>query len=72
MLASQPEIALQGQLVGLAEFKAILGIPEDVDTFALMPIGWPKGHFGQVNRRPLREFAHADRWSEAWPGLMPM
>ena len=54
-----------------AEFKAILGIPEDVDTFALMPIGWPEGHFGHVNRRPLREVAHADRWSEAWPGLMP-
>lgn len=54
-----------------AELKAILGIPEDVDTFALMPIGWPEGHFGRVNRRPLREVAHADRWSEAWPGLMP-
>jgi nitroreductase len=54
-----------------AEFKTILGIPEDVDTFALMPVGWPEGHFGHVDRRPLREVAHADRWSEAWPGLMP-
>ena len=23
------------------EVKAVLGLPEDVDTYALMPIGWP-------------------------------
>ena len=51
-----------------AEFKALLGIPADVDTFALMPIGWPEGQFGPVSRRPLSEVAHADRWSDAWPG----
>jgi len=51
-----------------AEFKAMLDIPDQVDTFALMPIGWPQGRFGPVNRRPLSEVAHADRWSSAWPG----
>jgi nitroreductase len=51
-----------------AEFKALLGIPTEVDTFALMPIGWPEGRFGPVSRRPLSEVAHADRWSDAWPG----
>jgi nitroreductase len=51
-----------------AEFKALLGIPTEVDTFALMPIGWPLGRFGPVNRRPLSEVAHADAWSTAWPG----
>jgi len=51
-----------------AEFKAMLDIPDQVDTFALMPIGWPQGRFGPVNRRPLSEVAHADRWSNAWPG----
>ncbi len=51
-----------------AEFKAVLGIPAEVDTFALMPIGWPMGRFGPVARRPLSEVVHADRWSAAWPG----
>jgi nitroreductase len=51
-----------------AEFKALLGIPDDVDTFALMPIGWPEGRFGPLSRRPLAEVVHADHWSGAWPG----
>jgi nitroreductase len=45
-----------------AEFKALLGIPADVDTFALMPIGWPEGRFGPLSRRPLQEVLHIDRW----------
>ncbi len=50
-----------------AEFKAVLGIPAEIDTFALMPLGWPEGRFGPVTRRPLGEVAHADRWSVTWP-----
>ena len=49
------------------EVKALLGIPEDVSTFALMPIGWPIDRFGPLTRRPLAEVAHADRWGVAWP-----
>ena len=48
--------------------KAVLGIPADVDTFAMMPIGYPLGKFGPVTRRPVAEVAHADRWSQPWPG----
>ena len=44
------------------EVKALLGIPEDVDTFALMPIGWPVDKFGPLTRRPLAEVVHTDRW----------
>ena len=50
------------------EVKALLGIPEDVATFALMPIGWPLDNFGPLTRRPPAEIAHADRWGAAWPG----
>ncbi len=50
------------------EVKALLGIPEDVSTFALMPIGWPLDRFGPLTRRPLAEIAHADRWDTCWPG----
>ena len=50
------------------EVKAVLGIPDDVSTFALMPIGWPLDRFGPLTRRPLAEVAHADRWGTEWPG----
>jgi nitroreductase len=50
------------------EVKALLGIPEDVSTFALMPIGWPIDKFGPLTRRPLTEVAYSDRWGSPWSG----
>jgi len=49
------------------EVKAVLGIPDDVETFAMMPIGYPRGKFGPLARRPVAEVAYAERWSRAWP-----
>ena len=48
------------------EVKALLGIPEDVSTWALMPVGWPIDKFGPLTRQPLSEVVHADRWGRAW------
>lgn len=45
-----------------AEFKAVLRIPRNVHTFALIPVGWPMGRFGPTRRRPARELIHLDRW----------
>jgi nitroreductase len=47
------------------QVKELLGIPDDVETAALIPIGYPLGKFGRPPRRPLREVAFADRWGEA-------
>ncbi len=44
------------------EFKAVLGIPKDVRTWAIIPIGWPLRRFGPVNRRPVDEVIHRERW----------
>ena len=44
------------------EFKAILGIPGHVNTYAVIPVGWPKGNFGAVSRRPVAESIHWQRW----------
>ena len=44
------------------EFKAVLGIPRGVKTFAVVPVGWPRGNFGPVVRRPAAEVIHRDRW----------
>jgi nitroreductase len=45
-----------------SEFKAVLGIPRSVKTFAIVPVGWPRGNFGPVVRRPAAEVIHRDRW----------
>ncbi|MEU8522968.1 nitroreductase family protein [Streptomyces sp. NBC_01216] len=44
------------------EWKAALGIPADMNTFAAIPVGWPRGRFGPVGRRPVADVVHRDRW----------
>ena len=44
------------------EWKRVLGIPRGVNTYAVIPVGWPRGRFGPVTRRPAREAIHWDRW----------
>ncbi|OKJ42785.1 nitroreductase [Streptomyces sp. CB01580] len=44
------------------EWKAALGIPEDMRTFAVVPVGLPQGSFGPVRRRPVADVIHRDRW----------
>lgn len=47
-----------------AEFEAVLGLPENVAAYALIPVGWPLGNFGPVTRRPVSEIVHFDRWDQ--------
>jgi nitroreductase len=44
------------------ELKRILGIPRNVDTFAVIPVGWPLRPFGPVKRDPVETAIHRDRW----------
>jgi nitroreductase len=50
------------------EVKALLGIPKDVTTYAMMPIGYPDDKFGPVKRRPVSEVAYDNLWGTPWPG----
>ena len=44
------------------EFKRVLGIPPEVRTWAIIPIGYPLRPFGPVNRRPVDEVVHWNTW----------
>jgi nitroreductase len=44
------------------EFKAALGIPAKINTYAVVPIGWPVGNLGPTARLPVQEVIHRDRW----------
>jgi nitroreductase len=49
------------------DVRAVLGIPPDVFTFALMPLGYPLDNYGPLARKPVSEVAYADRWGMPWP-----
>jgi nitroreductase len=48
--------------------KAIVGIPDGVDTFALVPLGYPRDKFGPLQRRPVEEVSYLDAWGEPLGG----
>ncbi len=47
-----------------AEVKAVLGIPDEFDTVALIPVGHPRGRWGRPLRTPSSEITHWDRWGQ--------
>ena len=50
------------------ELKQLLDIPEDMDTAALLPIGYPGegARYGPTSRKPLEEVAFDERWGNSW------
>ena len=51
------------------EVKALLGIPADVETAALIPVGYPGegDHFGGGRRKPTTEVTFYNRWGQPGP-----
>ena len=47
-----------------ADVREVLGIPEDVDTFAMIPVGRPLGRWGEAKRRPVEEITYWDGWKQ--------
>jgi nitroreductase len=50
------------------EIKAKLGIPANVDTAALLPLGYPaEGYrYGPTRRRPVEEVTFDEQWGQPW------
>ncbi len=48
-----------------AQVKELLGIPAQVETAALIPLGYPRGTFARPARKPVQEVAYADAWGQA-------
>lgn len=50
------------------ELRALLGLPDDALSMALIPLGYPaRGRWSQPKRRPVEEVAHWDRWGSVRP-----
>ena len=49
------------------EIKELLGIPENVETAALLPIGFPadNNRYGPTRRQPVEEVAYREKWGQS-------
>jgi nitroreductase len=50
------------------DVKALLGIPDEVTTIALIPVGYPRGRWGRPLRAPAATVTHWDRWGNQRDG----
>jgi nitroreductase len=48
------------------EVETALGLPSDVHTYALIPVGYPMGRFGPVRRVPLADVTYGDQWGQPY------
>lgn len=55
-------------LIHEKETEAAMGLPEDVHSYAILPMGFPLGKFGPVRRAPLADVVYQDKWGRSWPG----
>jgi nitroreductase len=46
------------------EVKEVLGIPDDVHTWAMIPVGYPLGKWGEAQRRPVAETTYWDSYGD--------
>ena len=43
----------------------LLGIPDSAQVVYCLPLGYPRGTFGSVQRKPLSEVCSYDRWGSS-------
>ena len=44
------------------ELKQKVGVPDDMEVSALLPMGYPRGKLGKNTRKPVDEVLYWDRW----------
>jgi nitroreductase len=49
------------------EVRELLGIPEDVVLVAVLPVGYPSGHFGRPPRLPVSQVAFLNHFGIPLP-----
>lgn len=51
----------------LPAFRALFGIPEDIEVYFAIPLGYPRGRFGPTTRLPTSETTHWEHWGGRVP-----
>jgi nitroreductase family protein len=42
--------------------RRILGLPDDVATYCIIPVGYPLGRWGEARRKPVEDVTYRDHW----------
>ncbi|MGI8764692.1 MAG: nitroreductase family protein [Ilumatobacteraceae bacterium] len=50
------------RVLGTEALEAVGVSPAEYEIAALVPVGWPTGHFGVAPRKPPEKATHWDRW----------
>ena len=54
-------------LWNLTSARRILKLPVSVTPCCIVPLGWPRGHYGPTTRRPVEQVTHLDAYGNlAW------
>ena len=48
-----------------AAAREVLALPDDMEAFCLIPVGYPSGVFGPVTRLPVEQTVRWDRWRDS-------
>ena len=51
------------------EADAALGLPQGVNSYAILPIGYPMGRFGPVGRGKLADIVYQDKWGQPYSAM---
>ena len=51
-----------------ARIHEILGIPDHIESAAIIPLGWPDRDYGPNRRPPLAQFVRYDHWTGSTAG----
>jgi nitroreductase len=49
------------------EVRELLGIPADINTWAMVPVGYPLGKWAEARRLPYEEVTYWDQWGDPPP-----
>jgi nitroreductase len=69
-------LAIQGQGLGSVlttrwkarekEIYALIGLPDDWEAHAILPVGWPGRKYGRGNRMPVAEITSRETFGNPW------
>jgi nitroreductase len=48
------------------EIAPLLGLPDDVEAFAILPVGHPVRRYGRGKRKPVSEITYREQHGKAW------
>jgi nitroreductase len=49
-----------------AEVKPLLGLPDEMEAHAILPVGWPVRRYGKGRRKPVAEVTSREKYGQPW------